>query len=238
MQNETGGKYPQNTHNGPDDGLKVNSEDCEDGSRRIETLFSELQTAGVALFIEDGRLAFDAPGGSMTDELLARVRAERDGLLALLQGEQAQGPSGCVVHCKRSAFDVYIGRGGPWGNKFEIGQHGSRAEVIEKYRAWIIKQPELLARLPELRGKVLGCYCAPAACHGDVLIELLNGLDVPPADPVVSPSGVSCPFCRGESLEDVERGWRCCRCKRLAWVWSAGGSIVRADCERMDLSWI
>ena len=52
----------------------------------VETLFSELQAVGVALFIEDGRLAFDAPGGSMTDELLARVRAERDGLMALLQG--------------------------------------------------------------------------------------------------------------------------------------------------------
>ncbi len=57
------------------------------------------------------------------------------------------------------------------------------------------------------------------------------------ADPGVSPSGASCPFCRSELLEDVEPGWRCCNCKRLAWVWTAGGSIVRADCERMPLEW-
>ena len=108
------------------------------------TLLSELKAVGVTLFIEDGRLAFDAPADVMTPELLARVRAERDGLLAALQGEK------------------------PAGNE---------------------------------------------------------------------PSGVSCPFCRGELLEDVELGWRCCNCKRLAWVWTAGGSIVRADCERMALEW-
>ena len=141
MENETAGKCPQNTHNGPDDGLKVNSEDCEEGSRRIEILFSEMQAVGVALFIEDGRLAFDAPDGAMTPELLARVRAERDGLRALL------------------------------------------------------------------------------------------------VDPGVSPSGVSCPFCRSELLEDAELGWRCCKCKRLAWVWLPGGGVVRADCERMALQW-
>ena len=46
MQNETVGKCPQNTHNGPDDGLNVNSEDCEDGSKRIGILFSELKAVG------------------------------------------------------------------------------------------------------------------------------------------------------------------------------------------------
>ena len=236
MQNETVGKAAHNTHNSPDDVQNGNSVDSVQGSRRVQILFSELQSAGVSLRIEDGRLAFDAPGDAMTDELLARIRAERDGLLALLRADKAE-PSGRVVHCKRSAFDVYIGRPGPWGNPFEIGRDGTRAEVVEKYRAWIVNQGALLARLPELRGKVLGCFCAPAACHGDVLIELLNGLDVPPADPVVSPSGVSCPFCWSELLEDVELGWRCLKCKRLAWRWLDSGSIVRVDCERMALEW-
>jgi len=31
-----------------------------------------------------------------------------------------------------------------------------------------------MAALPELRGKVLGCWCAPKACHGDVLVSLAN----------------------------------------------------------------
>jgi len=77
-----------------------------------------------------------------------------------------------VVHCKREPFDIYIGRGSIWGNPFRIGPDGTRAEVIAKYRAWLQTQPHLLWLLPTLRGKVLGCYCAPQACHGDTLAEL------------------------------------------------------------------
>lgn len=79
-----------------------------------------------------------------------------------------------VVHCKVDEFDVYIGRGSPWGNPFVIGEDGTREMVIAKYREWIRKQPELVKQLPTLRGKILGCYCAPNACHGDVLVELCD----------------------------------------------------------------
>ena len=79
-----------------------------------------------------------------------------------------------VVHCKKEKYDVYIGRPSKWGNPFEIGVHGNREEVIQMYKDWIIKQPELLMQLNELKGKTLGCWCKPYACHGDVLIELAN----------------------------------------------------------------
>ena len=79
-----------------------------------------------------------------------------------------------VVHCQKDDFDVYIGRPSKWGNPFEIGKHGNRAEVIAKYRTWIQSRPDLLISLPELRGMVLGCWCYPKACHGDVLAELAN----------------------------------------------------------------
>lgn len=69
---------------------------------------------------------------------------------------------------------VYIGRPGKWGNPFVIGRDGSRDEVIAKYRAWLLGNERLMAALPELRGKDLVCWCAPAPCHGDVLIELAN----------------------------------------------------------------
>lgn len=77
-----------------------------------------------------------------------------------------------VVHCKRTRYDTYVGRGSQWGNPFRIGPDGTRDEVIAKYREWIKTQPNLIAALPELRGKVLGCWCVPLACHGDVLVEL------------------------------------------------------------------
>lgn len=81
--------------------------------------------------------------------------------------------SGRVVHCKREPFDVYVGRPGPWGNPFRIGRDGDRAEVIRKYERWIRARPELVARARrELRGKVLGCFCAPLPCHGDVLLRI------------------------------------------------------------------
>lgn len=93
-----------------------------------------------------------------------------------------------VVHVSKSLYDVYVGRGpdpktgivGKWGNPFMIGKDGTRSEVIRKYREWIVTQPDLMAALPELRGRVLGCWCGSGkACHGEVLAELAN----PPENP-------------------------------------------------------
>ncbi len=71
---------------------------------------------------------------------------------------------------------VYIGRGrgSPWGNPFAIGRDGTRAEVIAKYDAWIATQPQTLARLPELWGRDLVCFCSPLPCHGETLRRLAN----------------------------------------------------------------
>ena len=52
----------------------------------------------------------------------------------------------------------------------------SRDEAIESYREWVVKQPQLLKDLHELKGKTLGCFCKPKGCHGDILVELVNGL--------------------------------------------------------------
>lgn len=83
-------------------------------------------------------------------------------------------------------FDVYIGRGDRYGRWAESDWHnpfplrkGATAEervaVIERYRNYLLtERPDLVARLPELRGKVLGCWCKPEACHGDVLAELAD----------------------------------------------------------------
>jgi len=79
-----------------------------------------------------------------------------------------------VVHCKKEQCTVYIGRGSKWGNPFKIGPDGSRYQVIEKYRQWIQlpEQQHLIDSLDELTGQLLGCYCSPDDCHGDVLVEL------------------------------------------------------------------
>ena len=88
--------------------------------------------------------------------------------------------------------DVYIGRqmtmGGwrlpasPWANPFVAarcpgaGKTEKAEEACRLYEDWIRGQPALLARLPELRGKTLGCWCKPGPCHGDVLVRLCREL--------------------------------------------------------------
>jgi hypothetical protein len=69
---------------------------------------------------------------------------------------------------------VYIGRGSKWGNPFRIGSDGDRAAVIAKYERWLADQHQLLRMLDELSGRDLVCFCAPRACHGDVLLRLAN----------------------------------------------------------------
>ena len=78
-----------------------------------------------------------------------------------------------VVH-RNGPHDVYIGRPGIWGNPYIIGDHGTRAEVIEMYRHHLLSSPELLKLLPTLKDKTLGCWCKPNACHGDVIAELAD----------------------------------------------------------------
>lgn len=82
---------------------------------------------------------------------------------------------------KKQPFDVYCGRANSfyglpqskWANPFVIGKDGTRPEVIELHRLWINSQPDLLQALPELKGKVLGCWCDYPAeeCHCATLIE-------------------------------------------------------------------
>lgn len=67
---------------------------------------------------------------------------------------------------------VRIDRGSPWGNPFLLDDDGDRATVIASYRDhYLPYKPSLLSKLSTLKGKALGCWCAPQACHGDVLAD-------------------------------------------------------------------
>jgi len=82
-----------------------------------------------------------------------------------------------VVNRHHEPFDVYIGRGTPWGNPFGVNEYG-RERCIELYRAYIERQleedPNLVQELLKLKDKRLGCSCKPRACHGDVLLDLIQ----------------------------------------------------------------
>lgn len=100
-----------------------------------------------------------------------------------------------VVRLKRKAgaviqdCDIYIGRkmhmGGwklpesEWANPFSVKDSGSNKEACRRYEDYQQdKRPDLIERLHELKGKVLGCWCKPEECHGDVLVRLLAEQDL------------------------------------------------------------
>jgi len=97
-----------------------------------------------------------------------------------------------VVNWHNSSYDVYIGRhvpGGPpevppelcvYGNPFilnDVNDPGERAQVIAAYEKWLLspEKSSLVAMAKvKLPGKVLGCWCKPKDCHGDVLLWVVN----------------------------------------------------------------
>ena len=92
------------------------------------------------------------------------------------------------VYNKHKAYPpnaVYIGRGSDWGNPYSHLPSGSskyktihvptREDAVTAFKALCDKHPELRKEIKErLRGKDLVCYCAPLACHGDVLLAIAN----------------------------------------------------------------
>ena len=78
-------------------------------------------------------------------------------------------------------YDVYIGRGSIFGNPFSHMPNtkaeftvGTREQAVSEYEKWVVNQPEIMAKIPSLKGKTLCCFCAPLSCHGDVLAKLAD----------------------------------------------------------------
>ena len=98
-----------------------------------------------------------------------------------------------VVNLHKEKYDVYIGRAGRghdgyFGNPIaigrtcsECGEKHTRGGTLVCYEGWLWKRikedSEFKKRVMQLRGKTLGCFCKPKACHGDILakaVTLLN----------------------------------------------------------------
>lgn len=90
-----------------------------------------------------------------------------------------------VVNLKIQKYDVYIGREGKgqdgyFGNPILLSNLAARGSTLEQYKVYfqnrLINDVEFKRRILELKGKVLGCFCKPYPCHGDIIIEYLNNL--------------------------------------------------------------
>ena len=78
-----------------------------------------------------------------------------------------------LVNLRKEKYTHYIGRGSRFGNPFKIGKDGTREEVIVKYENWLKNENKIRKNiyfLPE--DAILGCYCKPKACHGDIIIKI------------------------------------------------------------------
>lgn len=78
---------------------------------------------------------------------------------------------------------VYVGRanpryglrGHPLANPFKVGRDGAVGECVEKFRAYLLARPDLVAVAKTLRGKTLGCFCDQMGdCHAKVIAEVAD----------------------------------------------------------------
>ena len=79
---------------------------------------------------------------------------------------------------------VYIGRPSMWGNPHPIGSlcprcqvRHTRTEAIAAFNIDFLKDKKLQrAAIQYLCGRVLGCWCVPAPCHGHIYVKFCNAV--------------------------------------------------------------
>src|SRR5260370_41004893 len=99
-------------------------------------------------------------------DLLKRLRAGETVILSM----RTEAHPNLYRWAEDAGLFVRIDRRTDWGNPFEMPADGDRDTVIGNYaERYLPYKPSLLSRLDELRGKALGCWGAPEACHGDIL---------------------------------------------------------------------
>lgn len=90
-----------------------------------------------------------------------------------------------VRHNSRG-YDIYIGRAGHgedgyFGNPFPLEGETDRANCLKKFKAYFYERlandREFKRRVLELKGKRLGCFCAPRLCHGHIIAEWVDAWD-------------------------------------------------------------
>jgi hypothetical protein len=75
-----------------------------------------------------------------------------------------------IRYAESKGLYVRCDRASEWGNPFEMDKDGTRDEVIKNYDIHYLRfKPSLRQKLHTLKGKALGCWCAPLKCHCDVL---------------------------------------------------------------------
>ena len=102
-------------------------------------------------------------------------------------------------HGRPGPRDVYVGRPSKWGNPWRESPKMDRNEVVERYRRHLTEKVRsgaiAVSELAELADKTLWCWCAPQACHADIIAAAADwaaaGAPEPAGwmDPSATPTG-------------------------------------------------
>ncbi len=88
-----------------------------------------------------------------------------------------------VVNLYKESYDVYIGRAGKgrcgyFGNPFIVESEKDRENCLDNFAVYFYERlnddPKFKKNVEQLRGKILGCFCKPKSCHGDIIADWLN----------------------------------------------------------------
>jgi hypothetical protein len=79
-----------------------------------------------------------------------------------------------LKYAKAEGVYRQIDRYSEFGNPFFLDSDGNRHQVCEGYIEYFKHKRSLHTKIKDLKGKVLGCHCAPLRCHGDHLKNLAD----------------------------------------------------------------
>jgi hypothetical protein len=79
-----------------------------------------------------------------------------------------------LKEAKERGLYYQIDRYSSYGNPFFLDTDGNRDEVCDGYIEYFKHKRSLHNKVKELKGKALGCHCAPLRCHGDHLKSLAD----------------------------------------------------------------
>jgi hypothetical protein len=191
VNTESGDEATQHTYgksgvHGPDeDGVNTDTPSAEQDEQheRVHGLFTERMNTKNDVGMHNGA----SKEGSVH---VFTPFTDSEGIPLLDDEAPASNGPRVVSYESDEPYDVYVGRGkrgtplrkSKWHNPYVVGKDGTREECIERFEGHLKESPDLMGALPELRGKILGCHCAPKACHADVLLRLANTEGVPLLD--------------------------------------------------------
>lgn len=90
-----------------------------------------------------------------------------------------------VVNINKESYDIYIGRAGRgqdgyFGNPVRLENGAPKGSTLENYKSYFMNRlendPQFKQKVHALKGKVLGCFCKPGPCHGDIIKAYLDTL--------------------------------------------------------------